>query len=120
MGRTPGLGRWDLLPAPPAAEIVPPALQLYPPAGTKANSTVRAIHLLLHDEVTARELAQGHGIQVFIALLDARAFDMLCAWIFMHLVHGRSILATTTIWFNTYSTLTRVIPSSPTNSRNCP
>src|SRR5579883_877072 len=97
----PGLQQVKLLLALAAGQVVAPALQLQASVGTKTERAVRAIHLLLHDQVASRELAQGNNRQVLVSPLEAGAFDMMGARIFENLAHRSAILPITIIWFST-------------------
>src|SRR5262245_64451341 len=72
----------------PAGQIVPAALQPQAAGVVEANGRIRAVDLLLHDDMPAGDLLEARRGHVLIARLQARVEKVTSARIFADAGHG--------------------------------
>ena len=71
-----------------AGQVVAPALEQKLALGAEADAAVGPVDLLLDHQVPPGDVAEGHGLQVFVAGLEPGAFDVLGPRVLLDLVHG--------------------------------
>ncbi len=101
VGACPLLEQVEVFLADAAGEEVSPALEEELAGLIEAQSRIRPIELLFNDDISPLNVSKRDAFEVLIPQLEARAFEVLGARVFVNGNHARSTTARATMWLRT-------------------